>query len=85
LVLSVKALVDDGIALERLALLRKLIPVLRGAARLVDDLLMRYFDRLRRRDIRMRDVVEPLINVQTYLLHRLHDEANPAWREDLMG
>jgi DNA-binding transcriptional MerR regulator len=85
LVLSVKALVDDGIALERLAVLRRLVPVLRGAARLMEELLGRYLERLRRRDVRFRDVVEPLINVQTYLLHRLHDELNPAWRDEILS
>lgn len=83
LVRTVQSLVDEGIALERLAFLEGLLASTRDASWILMDLAERHLPELRRRDVRFTDLIAPFLDMFGYLLGRVHDEQHPNWREKL--
>lgn len=42
-------------------------------------------EKLRARELRVRDLVEPLVNASDYVVNRVHDETSPGWRDALIA
>jgi hypothetical protein len=85
LVRTVQSLLDDGLPLERLVFLQQLVPFARDLSWVFIDLARRYLPELRDRRRRVRDLIQPFLDILGYVWDRVNDEQHPQWREMLVG
>lgn len=78
---QVGVLIGDGVGLEQVAALGALGALAREVAPLVFAQAAHHEDALRTRQMRFREILEPWMNLQGYVLDRVMDEARPGWRE----
>jgi DNA-binding transcriptional MerR regulator len=78
---QVAVLLADGVSLQDLPATAGLVRVAVEVAPLVLQQAAHHEQALKARTMRFRDVLEPLMNLQGYVLDRVLDEQAPGWRE----
>jgi DNA-binding transcriptional MerR regulator len=73
-------LVRDGVPRDVLTQLGAFVPVARTLVAVIDVLMRRHADAMARRELRMRDLHKPLLDMMVYVIARVHDEELPNWR-----
>lgn len=81
---ATKAMVDDGVPLERLRFLAKVAPIARDASEVIHTLAIRHRAQLESRELRFRDLLQPLLAVVHYAFARAHEFDYPGWSAELL-
>lgn len=82
---TVKRVLDEGVPFESLAFYRDFLPVARRLIRVNHKIARRHLEALRRRDVGVRELGQPLIRIIDYLLLRTAFEITPNLGEILFG
>jgi DNA-binding transcriptional MerR regulator len=85
LVRTVQSLLDDGFTLEQLRFLEAFAPIARDVAWVVVQLAHRYRDKLRTREMRMRDLTGTLLEIFGRMTQRTHELEHPDWLHLIYG
>lgn len=81
----VKRILDQGVPLEDLLLYQDFLPVAQKLIRVNHKIARRSLASLRRREVGMRELGQPLIRIMDYLLFRTAFEILPNFTELLLG